>query len=501
MMTKPSRRCFLFVAEEAEMATHQQVHPTGNPTMHRLPAGFAIGIPLLITIGFIFIKLFQHYIFFNSYDAGIYSNLSWNIAHGNGFWSDIIQQNHLGVHFSPIMALFGPIYRLYPSANVLMVAQGLAAGATIWLLIPLCGVIMKDLSRRRQLALTSILVLMYIFYRPMTSAFLCQFHPCTLGMPLVAASLLCLHYRKTAFLAVSVFLLLLTKEMAVLTVIGLALYARLVVQQKKTAFVLGLVACLAALLVFNVVMPCFREGGGWGHVERFVPFSHCKLKLIYLVRLLAPLAFLPLIGWRAMLSAIPLVTLNLIVDFEPQFTVIRHYDDQTSVFLIVSAIHGARRVALLIRNRKVSFIRNRTFFITMIALACTLLIIIGGEVVTLLLRKTPVWSQEEFHTISSTHRHLKRLQNLPPEIRLVSHSGFAPYLCNRARFMLLKTYLEKREFRAGDIIVFSYWRYPHDDAKEVRRYLASHPRLYFKEMLDTIELYCVQQNPPVTSDN
>jgi uncharacterized membrane protein len=311
-------------------------------------------------------------------------------------------------------------------------------------------------------------------------------------MPLLAGSLLCLHFRKNALLAFLVFILLLTKEMAVLTVLGLGLYAWLVLKQKKASMALGLTALLAAVFIFKVVMPSFQDGD-WGHMIRLHPFYYIKLKFIYLVRLLAPLALLPLVGWRALIPALPLISLNLVVDFKPQFTLIRHYDDQSSVFLVAAAIHGARRVALLVRHWDFSVVRKRVFYIPGAVVVCLLAGFVIWEAATYVLRKSPAWSREEFQTIANSHRHLRKLQKLPPEVRLVSHSGLAPYLCHRARFMLLKTYIEKNQIQSQDRIVFSRWRYPYDNVREVRQYLASHPQLVLRETLDSLQIYGVKQ--------
>lgn len=54
------------------------------------------------------------------FDIGIYSNLAYNLAHGAPFWSSILQKNHLGEHFSPIMAAFAPLYRLVPGVHWLL---------------------------------------------------------------------------------------------------------------------------------------------------------------------------------------------------------------------------------------------------------------------------------------------------------------------------------------------------------------------------------------------
>jgi hypothetical protein len=126
-------------------------------------------------------------------------------------------------------------------------------------------------------------------------------------------------------------------------------------------------------------------------------------------------------------------------------------------------------------------------------MACLILGFLAREAATYVLRKTPVLSREEIETIASSHLHLKNLQNSPPEVRLISHSGLAPYLCHRERFMLMQTYMKKNVIEAQDLIVFSRWRYPYDDLEEVRQYLDSHKKLVLRETLDSIQVYSAEQ--------
>src|SRR5262245_55777652 len=51
-------------------------------------------------------KVIQYYSFrIDDFDTGIYSNLIWHLANGSWFYSDVLSRNHLGEHFSPIIAV------------------------------------------------------------------------------------------------------------------------------------------------------------------------------------------------------------------------------------------------------------------------------------------------------------------------------------------------------------------------------------------------------------
>ena len=90
-------------------------------------------------------------------------------------------------------------------------------------------------------------------------------------------------------------------------------------------------------------MPAFQEHG-WSHYDRLGAFLHWDLKLQYLIFLLLPLGFLPLLAWRSALAALPLIALNLSVAYISQFSMKYHYDDFSSVFLLVSTVHGFKKI-------------------------------------------------------------------------------------------------------------------------------------------------------------
>ncbi|HNC75638.1 MAG TPA: DUF2079 domain-containing protein, partial [Elusimicrobiota bacterium] len=83
-----------------------------------------------VTIAF---KLIQ----FNSlqtqlYDLGETSNVLWNTFHGRPFWTSVMEENYLGQHFAPALALLGPLVVVTGSAGSLIVVQCLVfAAATV----------------------------------------------------------------------------------------------------------------------------------------------------------------------------------------------------------------------------------------------------------------------------------------------------------------------------------------------------------------------------------
>lgn len=277
----------------------------------------------------------------NDYDSGIYSNLAWNIAMGKGYYSDVSQVRHLGEHFSPIMLLIAPFYRLYSSVLTLYAALAVAYAATFLILYTLLRDIFQKFGQKKA-ALFSLLLLMALFFsRPLNSALYFEFHPSTLALPFIALAFLGISRSRPGLLCLAVSLLLLTKENSSLALVGLGLYAWLVTGRRRWGILLFLIAGAHAILVFKVVMPLFRDGE-WGHYSRLGPWANIPEKLEYLWLLTASFGLLPVFAPRALACALPLVLLNLVVAAKNQFSVNFHYDDMTCVFLTVAAALGFR---------------------------------------------------------------------------------------------------------------------------------------------------------------
>ena len=318
---------------------------------------------------------------------------------------------------------------------------------------------------RRQWLVLGILIL-YLLYRPMLSALWSQFHPSTLGMPLVAGVILCLHRRKDGVLAILIFFLLMTKEMGALSVLGLSIYAWMVLGRKRVSLVLAVVSAIYAAVVLGVVMPHFRDNS-WGHLGRVDPVGHLSQKVHYFWRLVVPLGFLPFFGWRALLAAAPLICLNLATGFEPQFSLKFHYDDQSSVFWIVAAAHGARRVASLFSGgsagwtlsqrsmlqRSIPFLSKTSKWI----LPALIILIIACLGITYRGRSPIEEARRVWPTpaVREIHRQLTKYQNLAAEIPIVAQSSLGPHLCNRFAYRSLGSDISKIKFETGTVVFIS----------------------------------------------
>lgn len=413
-------------------------------------------LPILVTLAllplFVLGKVFEHLTLHTRwFDTGLYERLIWNLSHGRGFL--IAGHSHLGEHFSPIVVAFVPLFWVAPSGYWLMIAQGLAVGLTVWPLLWLADEVLGGTAGRMRWAARVGVVLAMLLYPPIASAWRWEFQPIVLGMPMVAAAVVAMHRRSWLWLAIGTALLLTTRESAPLSVLGLAIYAGLVLHQKRPAVLLMIAAAITAAVVFGVIMPMHRDAA-YHHIARLDPLGLWQAKLAYLVLLVAPLGFIPLLGWRALLAAVPGILLNLSVGYEQQFSMRYHYDAQLGVFVLIAFIHGLKRLATWSAAPATHLGRVRRGFALAVA-GLLLVILSGGGVV----RDTLAWLPTS-KSLSAAHA-LAAMQ--PAAATPVASAGHAaPHLCLRPDYFPLSDSRRGQTLPDGATILLYVG--PHNDA-------------------------------------
>ena len=408
-----------------------------------------------MTLFCVLAKVVQFYGFvLNDYDTGIYGNVAWNLAHGEGFHSDVLNQNHLGIHFSPLTALFAPIYAVIPSPMALMIGQGLAVGLTLFLLYRLGERLLDErvFGDHRPWIILAFCLLAFV-YGPFTNALLYQFHPPTLVMPVVAGCLIALIERRTWLLILLIPILLSAKENTPLAIAGFGIYAALVQCRWRLGISLGVVAVASLALILLVVMPAFQDDG-WIMAGRFRPSALLWEKTVYLLLLLLPLGFLPLLAWRTAAAALPLIAVNLAAGYEGQLELKYHYNDMISVFLLVAAMQGFDRLMAWQRDRSFGAassrlrVPNAAGVMTALILAA-LVFNKGRSPITDIVDDWPTAAHWRLHQALAPYR------QAPPDQAIVAQSGLGPYVSSRRRYVMLETGWSADDLAPGDLILLS----------------------------------------------
>jgi uncharacterized membrane protein len=170
--------------------------------------------------------------------------------------------NQLGDHFSPLLVVIAPFYRVFPSPVTLLVAQCVLVAVSV---VPITLVARRLLGAWPGLAVG----FAYAFAWGIQSAVDVQFHEYALAVPLLAFGMAAFLTERWRASAVWVVLLLGVKEDLGLTVaaFGVVLWLR---GQRRLGTVVAAVGAAGFVLVLTVIVPFFNPQGRydyWGKLS------------------------------------------------------------------------------------------------------------------------------------------------------------------------------------------------------------------------------------------
>jgi uncharacterized membrane protein len=301
-------------------------------------------------------------------DLAIYDQIVWNTAHGRLFASTLIEHadNMLGDHFAPAVALFAPLYWVYPNPNLLLIGQALAlAGGAL----PVFA-----FARCRLGSVAAVLVAAaWLAYPALHLVALFQFHEIVLIVPPLALALLAIErgWRRT-FVAAAVMCLLCKEEVAIV-VAGLAPLWWLRRRDPRMAAATLALGVGTGFLTMGVILPRLNTAdSGYYYVRRYAYLGETPLqmaatlvtrpglvletlttpdRLRYLAGLFLPLLLLPLLGWEYLVAALPVFGYLLLATSPDQYALNRHYLVPLVPLLFFGAVLGLGRVATLASSR------------------------------------------------------------------------------------------------------------------------------------------------------
>ncbi|MGO1317261.1 MAG: DUF2079 domain-containing protein [Cellulomonadaceae bacterium] len=181
-----------------------------------------------------------------------WANLGWPIVDikGPGF-------NQLGDHFSPLLMVLAPFYRVFPSALTLLVAQCVLIAVSI---VPLTRTAQRLVTPRAGLAIG----LAYGLSWGVQSALDVQFHEYALAVPLLAFGLAAALEKRWTASCVWIALLLGVKEDLGLTVAGFGVVLWLWGQRRRGVWMAGIGAAGMALVLL-VIIPILNPQGRYDY--------------------------------------------------------------------------------------------------------------------------------------------------------------------------------------------------------------------------------------------
>ncbi|MFC1520835.1 DUF2079 domain-containing protein [Elusimicrobiota bacterium] len=279
---------------------------------------FAVSTAWLIIMPVLRHMAFQSH----TYDLGILTCVSWNIAHGNGFYDPVLHlPSYLGDHWQPAMAIMAIFLRVWESAMLLILFQSLflvlgAIGA-----YKLCAVVIKQRS-------WAILIsACYIFSPQLHAINRFDYHPEFLAVPCILWGFYWLstgkHWKALAAFIAMWFIKEDLPHVSAAIGVFMAFHWK---DKKIMGALLGVSSAIVFVLVIFVIMPFFlgsqvpthmdryeNLGANWQEVLRTFTFTPHKVAVNLLsdqviwktiLKILTPMIFLPILSGWAM--ALPL---------------------------------------------------------------------------------------------------------------------------------------------------------------------------------------------------
>jgi uncharacterized membrane protein len=220
---------------------------------HRVLAGSVAGVGAL-AYGVLSVLRFAR-LDSPSWDNAIFEQVVQSYAHFDVPRADVKGPGFaiLGDHFSPVIAVLAPVYRVFPHAQTLLIAQVVLIAVSAWVVTALA---IRHLGAR----FGTVLGVAYTVSFGVQSAIVADFHEVAFAAPLLAlAGSAYVEQRWRAVVGWSVPLLLVKEDMGLtVAVIGFVLW---LAGERRRGLALGLAGIAAFAVVVGVLIPAFGDGG------------------------------------------------------------------------------------------------------------------------------------------------------------------------------------------------------------------------------------------------
>jgi uncharacterized membrane protein len=328
------------------------------------------GVPALLTssvaayaAGFAALSVLRHEAFFTGrFDLGNMAQAVWSTAHGHplrvtGLHGD--QISRLGAHVDPILVLFAPLWWIWPSPNMLLVAQAVAVALGA---VPVYWLARKHLaSARAGLGFA----LAYLLYPATGWLTLNEFHPVALATPLLLLAFWFLDEDRLLPFAVCAILAATCKEEIALVVAAFGIWYAVARRRWLAGAAIMAAGGLWAAIAIAVVIPHYSAGaesdfyGRYSEVGgsaggilktaltdplRIAEAAFGSRDLRFLLQLVAPLAALCLLAPLVLVALLPELAINLLSATTTQTSIHFHYTAGMIPPLMIGAIFGAKRL-------------------------------------------------------------------------------------------------------------------------------------------------------------
>jgi len=394
------------------------------------------------------------------YDLGIFDQAIRGYAHlhapvslmkgvHNGFGTHF---SILGDHFSPIVALVAPIYRVFPHATTLLVVQGLLIASSlpfVWLF------------SRRKLGRTAayLITLAYALAWGLQAAMAADFHEVAFAVPLLAIALERLDAGRLRAALIAAGLLLLVKEDFGLVVAAFGLVVGFRLKNWWLAGVIAVIGIALTVVADKVLIPAFggKSGYYWDYYASLGPNPSSALwhivrhplatlhlamnphgKIRLLSWLFGPLGFASL-GSSFVLLAVPLLAERLLSTNPNHWTLTHQYSAPFMPILTLAAVDTVGKLRrVLAPAASTGRHRRRTKDIAwLLGPAYGLGILIVAVWACRQMPFNQLTKAAEWRTNSYEQSQRAAVDVVPNGVTVEASNSLAPQLVDRAQVMLL----------------------------------------------------------------
>jgi uncharacterized membrane protein len=304
--------------------------------------------------GFSALSVLRHRAFETGrFDLGNMVQAVWWTAHGHPLRITSLegeQISRLAAHVDPVLVLWAPLWRLWPSPDLLVVSQALA--------VALGAVPVWRLALRRLGSEWTALgfALAYLLYPATQWLTLNEFHPVALACPLLLAAIDALDDDRLRAGAVWLVLAALTKEEVGLVVAGIGIWLAVSEGRRRAGGLVALAGTAWTAIAVLAIVPAFNEHGSpftgrYTEARDAFPDPWQLLQVAwehdawhYLVDLVLPLAGLCLLAPVLAVAAAPEVALNVLSSAPTQSSIHFHYTAAEIPVLVAASVFGAERL-------------------------------------------------------------------------------------------------------------------------------------------------------------
>jgi len=335
--------------------------------VRRLPIG---AMPVLLAAmaaygaGYAALSVLRHRAFATGrFDLGNMVQAVWSTAHGDPLQMTNLhgqQISRLAAHVDPILAVFGPLWWIWPSPDLLLVVQALAIAAGAW---PLYVLARKHLGSSRAALGFAIAYLLYPATGWLT---LNEFHPVALATPLLLLAFRYLDDDRLVPFALCAVAAAACKEEIGLVVAGFGIWYALSHHRAAAGLLIAVLGFAWSAIAIGVVIPHFHTAGESDFYGRYSEVGGSAAGIVkttftdpgrifhaafssrdlhYMLELVAPLAALSLLAPLVLIAALPELAINLLSATTTQTSIHFHYTAGLIPPLVIAAVIGAKRLS------------------------------------------------------------------------------------------------------------------------------------------------------------